>query len=59
VTIWDPKTQQITLENLLGNSNISTIVDAADLQCITSFVHVVDSQHHFIFYAKTLNDQKR
>ncbi|MFT6344544.1 MAG: HAD superfamily hydrolase (TIGR01484 family), partial [Paraglaciecola sp.] len=29
VTTWDPKIQQLTLENLLNHAEISTIVDVA------------------------------
>ena len=49
VTIWDPKIQQITLENLLDNAEISTVVDAALVQGITPFVNVIDNHNHFIF----------
>jgi|TARA_B110000971_G_scaffold120593_1_gene123483 hydroxymethylpyrimidine pyrophosphatase-like HAD family hydrolase len=59
VTIWDPKTEQLTLENLLDNSDISIIVDAAASQGITPFVHAVDNQQHFIFHAITLHDEEK
>ena len=60
VTIWDPKTQQLTLENLLNNAETSKIIDVAFAQGITPFVYVVDSHcHHFIFHAETLHDVEK
>ena len=36
VTIWDPKIQQLTLENPLNNAEISTIIDVAGSQELIS-----------------------
>jgi hypothetical protein len=51
VTIWDPKTQKLTLENTLSSAEISTIIDLAAVQGITPFVHAIDDQHCFIYHA--------
>ena len=59
VTIWDPKIQQITLENLLDNAEISTVVDAALVQGITPFVNVIDNHNHFIFHTETRHDVEK
>jgi Cof subfamily protein (haloacid dehalogenase superfamily) len=56
VTIWDPKTQQLTLENLLNNAEISTIFEVALTQGITPFVNVIDNHQHFIFHGETRLD---
>ncbi len=56
VTVWDPKIQQITLENLLDNTEISTIIDAAITQGITPFVHAIDKHQHFIFHSDGCSD---
>jgi Cof subfamily protein (haloacid dehalogenase superfamily) len=59
VTIWDPKIQQITLENLLDNTEISTVIDVAFTQGITPFINVIDNQHHFIFHGETRHDVEK
>lgn len=51
VTIWDPKIEELTLENLLDNSEISAIIAVAVSQGITPFVHAIDNQHHYIYHA--------
>jgi Cof subfamily protein (haloacid dehalogenase superfamily) len=60
VTIWDPKNQQLTLENLLSEAETSTIIDVALAQGITPFVNTIDIHHqHFIFHAQTLHDVEK
>lgn len=59
VTIWDPKDQHFTFENLLNNAEISTVINAAVSQGITPFVHAVDNHHHFIFHAKARHDVEK
>jgi Cof subfamily protein (haloacid dehalogenase superfamily) len=60
VTIWDPKTQQLTLENLLDNAEISTVIGVALKQGITPFVNVIDSQcQHSIFHADAYHDVEK
>jgi Cof subfamily protein (haloacid dehalogenase superfamily) len=56
VTVWDPKIQQITLENLLDNGEISTVINAAIAQGITPFVNVIEKHQHFIFHSETRHD---
>ena len=51
VTIWDPRSQKLTLEHLLSRADISTVVELASLQGITPFVHAIDEQHFFIYHA--------
>jgi Cof subfamily protein (haloacid dehalogenase superfamily) len=59
VTVWDPKNQQITLENLLDNAEISTVIDAAISQGITPFINVIDNHQHFIFHSETRQDVEK
>lgn len=56
VTVWDPKIQQLTLDNLLQNSEISAIINVAYARGITPFVHAIDNHHHFIFHGETRHD---
>ena len=51
VTIWDPKSQELTLEHLLGSQEISTVINLAISQGITPFVHAIDDQHYFIYHS--------
>ncbi len=55
VTIWDPNNQQLTLENLLNNAEISTVVDVAVSKGMTPFVHAIDNHHHYIYHADTIH----
>ncbi|MFT6409179.1 MAG: Cof subfamily protein (haloacid dehalogenase superfamily) [Arenicella sp.] len=60
VTIWDPKTQQLTLENLLNSAEISTVIDVALRQGIAPFVNVIDNNgNHSIFHAETHHDVEK
>jgi hypothetical protein len=63
VTIWDPKIQQLTLENLLDNGEISTIIDFALARGISPFVNTIghppNHHHHFIFHGETLHDVEK
>jgi Cof subfamily protein (haloacid dehalogenase superfamily) len=57
VTVWNPKTQELALENLLSNVEISKVVDTAVAHRITPFVHAIDRSHqHFIFHTETHHD---
>ncbi|MFK7865628.1 MAG: HAD family hydrolase [Pseudohongiellaceae bacterium] len=51
VTIWNPKVEELTLENVLDISEISSIISMAALQGITPFVHTIDDHHHSIYHA--------
>ena len=51
VTIWDPRTQKLTLEHLLSSADISAIAELASVQGITPFVHAIDDQNYFIYHA--------
>jgi hydroxymethylpyrimidine pyrophosphatase-like HAD family hydrolase len=63
VTVWDPKINQLTLDNLLNNTEISIIVDIALAEGITPFVNAIghkhDNHNHFIFHAETLHDVEK
>ena len=60
VTIWDPKVQQLTLENLLNHAEISTVVNFALARGITPFVNAIGHQHnHFIFHGATHHDVEK
>ena len=50
VTVWNPKTQQLTLANLLADAEISMIIDVAGEFAITPFVHVVDSNNRYLVF---------
>lgn len=53
VTVWDPKMELLTLENLLDNNEIATVVNLAVAKGIAPFVNTIDNHHHFIFHAPT------
>ena len=55
VTIWDPKIQQLTLDNLLAPAEVSTVINMVLSQGITPFVNVINAQQHFIYHANTLH----
>ena len=59
VTIWDPIDNKITLENLLNNAEISTVIDAAHTQDMTPFVNVIDNHQHFMFHAETRHEVEK
>ncbi len=64
VTIWDPKNEQLTLENLLSSAEVSTIIDVALAQGITPFVNALgsyenQSHHHFVFHAETRHNVEK
>jgi len=59
VTVWDPKIKQLTLENLLNNTEISTIIDLALSHNVTPFVNAIDQHQHFIFHAETRHDVEK
>ncbi|MDG2421963.1 MAG: HAD family hydrolase [Gammaproteobacteria bacterium] len=59
VTIWDPKTQELTLENLLSNAEISSVIELADSQGITPFIHAIDDQHCYIYHAAPRHQVER
>jgi Cof subfamily protein (haloacid dehalogenase superfamily) len=59
VTIWDPKIQQIRLENLLDNAEISSVIDIAFSKGITPFVNAIDHHNHFIFHGETRHDVEK
>ena len=51
VTIWDPLSSQLTLENLLTTDENATVIDAALSQGITPFVHAIEQAKHSIYHA--------
>lgn len=56
VTVWDPQTKQLSLNNPLCNSEIEMIVNAGHQHHITPFLSVVDEQNqHFIYYLPIRN----
>jgi Cof subfamily protein (haloacid dehalogenase superfamily) len=63
VTVWDPKIQLLTLENLLNHGEISTVVDIALAQGISPFVNAIGHQHnqhqHFVFHGATLHEVEK
>ncbi|MCF4008762.1 HAD family hydrolase [Rheinheimera sp. UJ63] len=59
VTIWDPNTQQLTLENILEQTEINTILELALRQGISPFVHVIAQHQHVVFHAETQHDVEK
>ncbi len=59
VTVWDPKIQQLTLENVLSNAEVSTVIDVALAHGITPFVNAIDDHQHFIFHSETRHDVEK
>ncbi|MFT4819327.1 MAG: Cof subfamily protein (haloacid dehalogenase superfamily) [Candidatus Azotimanducaceae bacterium] len=59
VTIWDPKIQQFTFENLLSNAEITTVLNVAAARGVTAFVHAIDDHVHFIFHDKPRHEVER
>jgi Cof subfamily protein (haloacid dehalogenase superfamily) len=59
VIVWDPKMQQLTLENLLNNAEVSTVIDVALAQGIAPFVNVIDKHLHFLFHAETRHNVEK
>jgi Cof subfamily protein (haloacid dehalogenase superfamily) len=53
VTIWNPKEQQLRFENLLSNTEITTVLKVALEHGITPFVNAMEDRDHYIFYAET------
>lgn len=59
VTIWDPVIQQLTLENLLSNVEVTTVIKAAAARGITPFVNVINDHQHFMFHSETQHDVEK
>jgi Cof subfamily protein (haloacid dehalogenase superfamily) len=59
VTVWDPKIQQLTLENVLSSAEVSTIITVALAAGISPFVNVIDKQQHVIFHAETRHEVEK
>ncbi|KZY65350.1 MULTISPECIES: HAD family hydrolase [unclassified Oleiphilus] len=51
VALWDPKHQSLTLDNLLSQNDIDTIVDFSLSKGVAPFINTIDSLYqHTIFY---------
>jgi 5-amino-6-(5-phospho-D-ribitylamino)uracil phosphatase len=59
VTIWDPKIQQLTFENLLSKVEISTVIKCAQSRDIAPFVNAIEQNQHFIFHPDTRHDVEK
>lgn len=59
VAVWDPQVNHLTLENLLDNAEISSVIEAAVTQGITPFVHTISDHDHFIYHPHTRHDIER
>lgn len=64
VTVWDPKIQRLTLENLLTSAETAVIIEAALSQGVTPFVNAIDTNysdnhHHFIYHSPTLAEVEK
>ncbi|MBX2849026.1 MAG: Cof-type HAD-IIB family hydrolase [Acidiferrobacterales bacterium] len=57
VTVWNPKTGKLSFENLLNDSEISTIIDVARNHSITPFIQAIDIQNqYYVFHPETQHD---
>ncbi|GAB55938.1 haloacid dehalogenase-like hydrolase [Glaciecola punicea ACAM 611] len=64
VAVWDPKIEQLTLDNLLSKAEISTVINVALAQGIAPFVNTIDrhdsnENHHFIFHSLTHHEVEK
>jgi Cof subfamily protein (haloacid dehalogenase superfamily) len=70
VTVWDPKVQQLTLENLLSENEVRTVIDSALARGITPFVNTIGHQktdnqfeqyknHHLIFHTQPRHEVEK
>lgn len=59
VTVWDPKIKQLTLENLLNHSEVTTTINVALAQGVSPFVNVIDNHQHYIFHAETRHNVEK
>ena len=50
VTIWDPRTRNVSLEHLLSLSDVSIVTQTASSLGVTPFVHAVDNINYFIYH---------
>lgn len=60
VTIWDPKAQELTLNNLLDAIEVATIIEIAKTRGFTPFVYAIDTPgQHYIFHAEARHDVEK
>lgn len=64
VTVWDPKMQRLTLDNLLTTAETTVIIESALAEGITPFVNAIDTNysdnhHHFIYHSPTQHDVEK
>jgi Cof subfamily protein (haloacid dehalogenase superfamily) len=57
VAVWDPTNDALTLDNLLDDSELSTVLNCAVSNGITPFVNTVGSDHHHIIYHSATQHQ--
>lgn len=57
VTVWDPLGQDLTLDNLLSDNEVSIIIDCALSHGVTPFVNAINvqdkSHNHYIYHSPT------
>jgi Cof subfamily protein (haloacid dehalogenase superfamily) len=59
VTVWHPEQEQMTLDNLLGEGEIATVLNKALSLGITPFVHAIQDHHHLIYHPAPRHDVER
>jgi len=59
VTIWNPQSEQLVLDNLLGDEEIKTVLTATARLGITPFVHVIDRHEHVIYHPAPQHEVER
>lgn len=51
VTLWDPRSQDVSFDNLLTKQEVDVILAMALEHHITPFVNTVEAHHHVIFHS--------
>ena len=64
VTIWDPKLQHLTLDNLLSQAEVTRVINCALVHGITPFVNAIgfkseQDHHHVIFHSETRHEAEK
>lgn len=60
VIMWDPNSQQLTIENLLNSTEALYVIDVAHLHGITPFVNTIDNHNnHSIFHSKARHEVEK
>jgi len=60
VIMWDPRSQQLKIENILDTTEAAYIVNVAHKQGITPFVNTIDNHNnHSIFHSNAIHEVEK